>query len=342
MGTVLTAFRRAIVLLACCMCLAACSETGPMPGEVASVNGKIITFHELEARRAILFAGRSPETDTRDDAVMQEQYRHVLREMIEELVICSYMENKDLALEPGALEQEEQRIRNDYPDGAFEEMVLEQGLSLELWREGLYRRLMVERFLAVVLRPEISIAAEEVEQYYRAHGEEFIIPEQWHFLQVLGQDKNEVTRALQFLMAGKDPAATQKEFLISMHDIRMAAELLPEDMRKELALLAPWGASKPKLVEREFRALMLLDRTQASPMDAAEISRRVEQALAEEKMLSIYAAWMHKRLQKSDIRIAPALTGTLPLPSAAEAESGNEKEGQESPLAPERSAPDGE
>jgi hypothetical protein len=58
---------------------------------------------------------------------------------------------------------------------------------------------------------------------------------------------------------------------------------------------------------QEYTALVLLNKTPASVLDPAEISLRVERALSEEKMRSIYEDWLRKRLKSIKVRIAPAL-----------------------------------
>jgi hypothetical protein len=100
----------------------------------------------------------------------------------------------------------------------------------------------------------------------------------------------------------------------------MGVDVLPQDL---LALLSPLKvreASRTRKGEEEFRVLVLMGKTPSVTMDAAEISKRVEQALSEEKMRALYAAWMQRRLAKDDIRISPAFEETL-LSSPGEAVS---------------------
>lgn len=312
-------------------CAASCSNSTGMPGEVASVDGQGISFQDMESARALLFSARSPDAGEKlDDAALHSQYRYVLGRMIEDLVVCRYMEKNGLALAEGALAAEEKRIRDDYPDDAFDDMLLREGLNIDRWRQGLRRRLMVEYFLQHVLRPEISITSEEVQQYYAEHSEEFTILEQWHFLQVSGKDKKAVEDALRALVAEKSAAAVQKEFIVSIHDISMGKDLLPENLVRALGPLKPMQATKVTQEGQDYRAMFLLEKRAASMLDPAEISRRVEAALSEEKMRTIYAAWLQREMDRSVIRIAPALVadfqgngnggnapengGTLPVP----------------------------
>ena len=297
----------AALILVCVFSITACREQNTMTGAAATVDGQTITFRDLEARRSVLFSGRSPRSVSFDDTELRRQYRYILGQMIEELLICQYMENNGLTLEEGQLAAEEKRIRNDYPPGAFEAMLLELAVDEDRWREGIYRRLMVEQFIAHVLRPEISISAEEVQAYYREHSAEFVIPEQWHFLQLAGNDKSEVEKAAKRLVAGKNAALVQKEFLVTIHDIKMGADMLPQDLLDDLSPLQPWQSSPVRSVDDGFRVFVFVEKTPSAMLDAAEMSKRVEQALAEEKARSVYEKWIQKHLRKADIRLAPPL-----------------------------------
>jgi len=302
-----------IALIILGLFLPACREQNNATGTAATVNGEPITFRSLEARRSVLFSGRSPRAAGFDDVTLQRQYRYVLGQMIEELVISQYMKKNGLTLEAGQVEAEEKRIRDDYPPGAFEAMLLERAIDEERWREGIYRRMMVEQFIAQVLRPEISITADEVQQYYREHSADFVIPEQWHFMQIVGTDKREVEKAGNNLVLGKNATAAQQEYPVTIHDINMGADMLPKELLDDLSLLRPWQASQARTVDDAFRLFVLVEKTPSSMLDAAEMSKRVEQALADEKVGAVYAQWMQNRLRKADIRIAPALKTPLPL-----------------------------
>ena len=304
-----------LFFLFCLLPLWGCEDSRPMPGTVASVNGQDISFREVETRRINQFSGRSPEAKPLSEEEIQAQYRYVVNQIIEELVICQYMDSKKFVLEPGLLDAEEKLVRNDYPEKAFDQMLAEEGINLEEWREALRRRLIIRQFLVQVLRPEISITTDEVQQYFAGHSTDFLVPEQWHFIQISGLDKKSVEKARGSFMANKNATAVQKEFLVSIHDIRMGKDRLPDELSKELAPLGLWKSSPVKAVDDGFRTLVLIEKTPAAMLEAAEIAKRVDQVLAEEKMRALYAAWIKKRVAGADIRLAPALLAEI-IPAA--------------------------
>lgn len=288
--------------------LAACGDSEVKPGWIATVNGEEITFQEAEAKRIATFSRRTPDDDPPGEAELQKQYRYVVSRLVEERVICQFMRKKGFALDPARLEAEEARIREDYPDGeAFARVFLEEGVSQELWRESLRRRLIVEHFINSVLKPEISISAADVEKHYREHSQDFVIAEQWHFLQISGLDGKEAEAAQAAVIQSRDASAAQKEFLVSIHDISMGKDLLPEEVRSALEDLEAWQGSPTVSHEDHFRNFILLEKTPERQLDAALITARVEQALTETKLKGIYAEWMNKNISKNKISLAPAL-----------------------------------
>lgn len=291
-----------------------CLETSqPYGDEVAFVNGQSITFREMETRRARLFSGLSAQVKTLDDEALRRQYLYVVNQIIEEMVICQYMEKKGFNLEPGEVEAEEERIRRDYPDGAFEQMLLEEDINLDTWRDELHRGLMVRKYINAILWPEVIPSPEEMLLYYNEHKAEFIIPEQWHFIQISGVDKKEVEAARDALLSSKDAETVQKRFMVTIHDIQTASEMLPEDFRRQLAKLTPWSKSPVSAHEKEFRTWILLEKIPQAPLDAASITARVERILSEDKLAQAYTQAVDKLVSKAKVRIADSL-----LYSAAE------------------------
>ena len=291
----------------CLVCLAGCREAQVRPGELASVNGQGISFREAEARRVVLFVKRSPNADLQNDAVLQAQYRYVLSGLIEELLVCQYMEKNGYSVSQEVVETEEKKIRADYPEGAFEEMLLEEGIDIERWRYNLRKHLLVESFITQILRPEISIAPDEFQEYYRTHSVDFVLSEQWHFMQIMGQEKSEVERAQGSFLSTRNATAVQKEYLVTIHDILMGKDLLPEALLRELSDISAWQGTSTKNYEGAFRNFVMIEKVPASVLDAATISQRVEQAIAEDKMRLIYANWVREQLDKAKIQLAPAL-----------------------------------
>lgn len=279
----------------------------PKLGVVATVNGAPITFEELEARRASLFPLSLEGFTNAPRAVLLQQYQYALQELIQEQLILYEMAQKKITLPEGVFEAREALIKADYPSGAFEQMLLEEGIAYPAWRKALHAQLMVEYFLGTVIRSQISLSPAEVEEYYQAHRADFIQPEQWHFMQFTGVEKNGVQKAVQSFMQTANATAVQKNYAVVVRDIRMAKNKLPDDVTKELATAAEGKATAIKKNAETFRAFLLVEKTPERALSPADIYSRVEQVLVENKQKSVLDEWLEKRIKKSSILVHPLL-----------------------------------
>ena len=296
----------ACLTLVCLLFVAGCTPA-PKLGVVATVNGESISFEELEARRASLFPLSLEGVSNAPRAVLLQQYQYALQGLIQEQLILHEMAQKKIALPEGALEARETLIKGDYPSGAFEQMLLEEGIAYPAWRKALRAQLMVEHFLGTVIRAQISLSPAEVEEYYQAHRVDFVQPEQWHFMQFTGAEKNGVQKATQSFMQTANATAVQKNYAVVVRDIRMAKDKLPEDVTKELATAAEGKATAVKKNADTFRAFILVEKTPERALNPADIYSRVEQVLVESKQKTVLDEWLTKRIKKGSIFVHPLL-----------------------------------
>ncbi len=297
-------------LLAFSLCFAGCDrQLQILPGTVAVINGRDISLRELEAQRIMLFADTG-EGDLEEE-VLRKQYTDALRQILVQEIVRTHMRKQGITLPTGAVEKQEELIRSDYPVGAFEEMLVEMNLSLDIWRSMLERRLLVEHFVNKELRSEVSIPAGEVEEYYKAHAAEFITAEQWHYVEITGVAKTDVEQVRNTFSSVEDALASQKQLGATLREIRMGKDRLPEDVRKELALLEPGKGSPVKNEGGSFRAFILLERLPPTEFTPAEVYKRVEQVLAEKKLQGLFTSWIQKQIKKTDMTLAGPLAASL-------------------------------
>ncbi len=285
-------------------------------GTVAEVNGKPIGYRELEAVRASMYSGASSLSAIPGDAELRIQYTRALRQIIFQELAAQELERQDKQPDPAELDRMEAEIRKDYPPEAYTAMLEEQGLDETLVRLMLRRRLDMEQYVAKVLRPEIGVTPEEVQAYYEAHKQDFVIPEQWHYLQISAPAKGDAEAAGRALQEGTPPAEAQKDFGGILREVRTAKASLPEDVRVALERqgLRVAGAAMP--AEGGFRVLILLDKTPETQLDPGTVAARVEAALMEEKVPATLERMLEKRLAKYEIHIAEPLLREAAQPAA--------------------------
>jgi hypothetical protein len=77
-----------------------------------------------------------------------------------------------VAISTEDLNQAVEEIRRDYPEGLFDQMLLETAVNFTDWKEALRRRLTIERLVQQELAAKIMISESDIADYYREHESE--------------------------------------------------------------------------------------------------------------------------------------------------------------------------
>jgi hypothetical protein len=122
-------------------------------------------------------AARIAYSDARsvDPQVIQNARLRLLNQMAEEVIVDRRAKELGIALEETELEAAIQNIKQDYPEDTFEQMLLESAIPYSLWRDRLRVRLLMEKVVDQEIVQSLTITAEEIEAYYKAHEDEFLI-----------------------------------------------------------------------------------------------------------------------------------------------------------------------
>lgn len=110
---------------------------------------------------------------TMDSQMMEHARLRLLDQMTEELIIERRAEELGIVLNDQELETAIQAIKKDYQDNEFEQMLLESAIPYSLWKDRLRVRLLMEKVVDLDLAQSITISAQDIEDYYKAHEEEF-------------------------------------------------------------------------------------------------------------------------------------------------------------------------
>jgi hypothetical protein len=105
--------------------------------------------------------------------VIREAQLRLLDQLVEETTIRRRAEELGIALTEAELEAAIDKIKADYPEDAFDQMLLESAIPYSLWKDRLRMRLLVEKVVDQELVQPLTITAREIEAYYKAHEDEF-------------------------------------------------------------------------------------------------------------------------------------------------------------------------
>ncbi|MEW5772651.1 MAG: peptidylprolyl isomerase [Thermodesulfobacteriota bacterium] len=298
--------------LALVLVLAACTRSPEEKGVVAKVNGRPITLQQLEMRHSFS-ALSGPGENNPTVARLQEEYGQVLGGLVVLELVAQSLEKRGIPVADEELGKAEAEIRADYPEGAFEQVLVEEYIDLATWRQQLRSRLAVEKFFREVLRPEIKLDYQEAEAYYKEHIHDFYLPPRVRFVMLRGPSLALVDQAVEALGQSLDLAAVNEKLpQVQAQDLKMREDRLPSAWRGALKGLDPGQASQ-SLADRDgFTRLILLENTPAKVLDPSRAYPLVEKVLVEQKLGQAFDAWLTAQLATADIRVTPLLSLSQP------------------------------
>lgn len=278
-------------------------------GVVARVNGAPITLAMLEFQYDQLhfnaLSGELPSV-----GALREAYGEILGQLIAQELVAQELARRGQEVSDEELEQAEAKARADYDAEAFEQMLADEFIDLDMWRRQLRAMCGMEKFQRLVLRPSIRLDYREVEAHYGEHLDSFRLPERLRVLVVRAPERQIVEKALaQFrqqksveALSGAFPGAQAREVVVPRHLLTPAWEdaLHVDDAggRSSGAILS--GAAG-------FEGLLLLERLRAETLDIADAYPQVEAALLEQRLQQTFEAWLAKALDASVVLVSTRL-----------------------------------
>ncbi len=276
-------------------------------GVVAKVNGRPIRLEMLEYQYDLLhfdaLSGTLPTV-----GALREAYGQIVGGLIAMELVSQELEKRGQDVNDEELAQAEAKVRADYPDDTFEQMLTDEFIDLAMWRKHLRYACGVEKFQRLVLRPRIHLDYREVEAYYREHVSEFRLPERVRLLVVHGPGREMVDKSLSLYRQQKNVAAVVAAFPgVQAREVTVPRELLNPGWAEALHSAQPGGAGVVIPGRGAFEGLLLLEALAAQTLDVAQAYPQVEAALVEQRLQQIFEAWLAKAVDASVIRVSRRL-----------------------------------
>jgi FKBP-type peptidyl-prolyl cis-trans isomerase (trigger factor) len=153
--------------------LIGCSDSGSQREDVfiLRVGDRVVTVQDFNRALELAMAAYSHKDVQDTDGVKEAQLR-LINQMAEELVILERAKELGIEITDSELEKAVSDIKEDYPDDAFQETLLEYAVPYSSWEKGLKNRLLLEKVVAKELGEQILITADDISKYYEEHHKE--------------------------------------------------------------------------------------------------------------------------------------------------------------------------
>jgi hypothetical protein len=130
------------------------------------VRNRVVTVSDFNKALEIAKSAYPHNIEQSSILFKKAQFR-MFNQMIEELLVMEQAEELQINLTESEVESAIANIKKDYPEGVFEEMLLEYAVSYRFWKDRLKIRLLIEKVVAKELVEKITITPEDIAKYYK-------------------------------------------------------------------------------------------------------------------------------------------------------------------------------
>ncbi|MDJ0831001.1 MAG: SurA N-terminal domain-containing protein [Desulfobacterales bacterium] len=146
----------------------ACSDSKSKTNDayLLRVRESVVTVEDFKKAFEIAKSAYSHNIMQDPVAYREAQYR-LLNQMTEEIILHERAKDLNIVISEQEMEQAIADIKGDYPEGVFEQTLLENAISYEIWKKGLRNRLLMEKVVAKELEEQITINSQDIAKYYQ-------------------------------------------------------------------------------------------------------------------------------------------------------------------------------
>jgi len=284
----------------------ACKKSVP-PNVAATVNGRAITYADLDKQYKRQFP-QQPEGATPDQVLFQKL--ELLRAMIDEEILLQRAEKLGLLARDEDVEARLNEIKAPYTQEEFQKQLDAQSMTLEELKSQIRRSLSIEKLLNKEIGNQIVITDKDVADFYNANQAMFRFPEtNYHIARIVvtsgpspevrnlsgskAQNEDQARKKIQMIEArlkqGEDFAKLAQAFSEDPQSAPNGGDMgfIPEsalqqadpETRRVILSLAPGQISPPLRTQGGWQILKLIAREPAGQRELND--PRVQQNIRE-------------------------------------------------------------
>ena len=154
-------------ILLCILAMGCEQKTSDYGNEVLLRVGEgVLTVHDFNEAFEISKTAYAHNIRQHSDDLRDAQTR-LLNQLSIEMVILQRGKELGISVSDDELERAVSDIKSDYPEGEFEQTLIEFAVSYDAWLNRLKTRLTMDKVVDTELKNRISIAPEDISEYYK-------------------------------------------------------------------------------------------------------------------------------------------------------------------------------
>ncbi len=297
-----------VLLLLSALLLPTACRKAPPENVAASVNGRAITYEELEKQYQVLFPSSEDEASSQDQVTIQKL--EVLRGLIDNEIMVQRAEKQGLMAVDSDVEAKFTELRAPYTQEEFQTWLSDRGMTEQDLRAKLHKDLSIQKLFNKDITSHITISDSDVRDFYEANKASFnLVEPQIHLAQILvtpypdpnvrnlrsdkaqneEQAKAKISAIEARLRQGDDFAMVAQSYSEDPHTARNGGDLgfiqesqleqAAVEIRRAVMDLQPGQTSDIIETEEGYRILKLISREPAGQRDLED--PRVQQTIRE-------------------------------------------------------------
>jgi hypothetical protein len=145
-----------------------CANSGPDDANeyLIRIGDRVLTVLEFNEAFELVKTAYPHDIRNNNEDLKSAQLR-LLNQMTVEMIILERADELGIEISQTEIDQAVSEIRNDYPEDAFEETLIEFALSYETWENRLKSRLLIDKVIEKELKDQIVITPEDISLYYQ-------------------------------------------------------------------------------------------------------------------------------------------------------------------------------
>ena len=301
---------RIYILITVLLILAASLANGAVIDKIiAVVNDDIILQSELEESYAPLKAQyeKAYEADQLHEKLLEAK-KGILNQLIDDKLLIQEAKRVGFTAEEERIDFLIDNLKKKFPtQEKFEEALTNQGFTLSKLREKYRDQIIKQSYIDRAIRMRIEVKPVEVEEYYEAHKEDFMEPEEYKASHILiKKEGNEVeaekiaNEVLEKLRAGADFTLMAKEYSNDPNasdggnlGFLKRGEMIPE-FEQTLLELKVGDVSEIVKTRLGYQIIRLDARKEPKVKELPEVKNEIEQILSKDKMGEKYKEIINK------------------------------------------------
>ena len=281
---------------------------------LAVVNDEIITEQDLEIVMAPVVAQyRTSYAGGEYEEKASQARQEFLNKIIDDKLILSEAKRKQVIVKDTEVDEMMSEVRNKFPTReAFLKAIEDQGLTeKKLWNR-FHDQLMTQKLVNYEVKSKVSVSPGEVNEYYKAHSQEFIQGDQvrlQHILIRVSTHSEEEAKSLVESLASQIKQGKPFEELAKSYsegtEAKEGGEMgwveqgqLLGEIDKEVFSLKAGEVTGPIKSSLGYHLFKVVDRKQFSVRPLPDVRGQIQDTLFKEKLRTRLENWMQS-LKKS-------------------------------------------